>query len=1448
LASNVAGWNPSHWAAAGLVWPEHRPVRTVMVTASAAPVVPPVLPPAPPPTVPPVSASPADMDISSSSDDADDMDFDAPFLPPPPATDLHSPRGFRRIHRTGPAAALRVASHNVSALSSPAAVRSLVLHWLASDIHVVCIQETWAGRPSYTRACIPHSAMETWIRMALTDHPGLPPQPCSILWADNTATDGNAGLAVICFAGPNGSPVTASHHRPHTSGRLQLVDIAWGGHSFLLANTYWPSDFAAHRSEFLSACLSPALTDSQLPICLLGDFNWVPDSAIDRRPEPSRSTAEGDASLSLAFSQAFPSLTDVATVRHNRTKFTYMSGGVVARLDRVYMTADLLPHCCDLAVRPGVRGTHHMLVAALLPVSPLQPRGPGRRPIPAHLPYHPPAAEELKAFSDRAIGYGMSLSAADLLAWWPVMLTAYTDLGRKLAAEQHRQQRAAVGMLGDAQAAAAAAMGVVETVPAASVPAAIDMAVAAQARSRRLHAAASAQPARADYCRLIRTREQPTPLITSMVHGKPAPQPIRGIRDRAGRLLTDNAQMARAMAEHFAAISTAQPRDPLAQQAVLQALRAAVAEGQRSPRTGVCSIPPHLADRAGASVITADEVAKALAHAQWNSATGPDGVPFTMWSLSVTEAGRPRFIWAPLLARLFSAASTEQRLPPGFTDGCITPLLKPAARDPAAPASYRPITLTNTVYRLLGRVLAVRFGEALSPSIGPEQCAFLPGRRIEDAINLADLLAQVVAHRGESAAAVFCDFEKAFDKVDRGFLFACMEAMGCSAGMLAWARLLLHSTSASAVVNGVVSAPVSSDAGVRQGCCLSPLLYLFPAQALASWLRHQRTADGRAALGITVGPTVHVSAHMADDTQVFLPDASHQSAAVLTGALSTFQQASGQAVNIGKSAVLLLGHEQQPAPAALGDIPVVAHHTSLGLVRHNVPPPPRPHAVRRYPLRSQDRPDPQPIPPEHPAAATAFQARVARAESRLSEVLRLPFSVMGHGLAASAYSFSTFLYHAEFRSLPLSAQAFVRSAYRRIGRGVPAVLLPGSPSQGGFGTLPVLEHVQARHAAMAARLMSYLQPAPAPGSPQPMLDSKPTPAWPEVAAFLLREVCVDLHPNHTMLTAAYSTAADVRNGLLALPTRQIYPVPVGILRDMAVAIQALGPLTSADSTVDARALVCASQPDPAFPRAELGALYWAPRGLQADPVHPIHGPAAVRSITNLLTAPAHTRRTQLHTRFEHLVRGDSQGVNEVVGEQPVRSCLQRAWRIACANVHKEPYWRAVVFATPGAGIPSSQWCCPSCGLGPQGASPISHVFWDCPATAAPIRSLLAASLGAPVSRAALWLMQAPPGVVQPVWDLVCLMSFYAMDYGRRLLWARQHAGSLPSRQQVVQASQAAFWVGLDEFVWAHHLLPSDWAGYRVSMAPGHPFISLDLHSDVLRLVRPPGAVQAGFDH
>jgi hypothetical protein len=164
--------------------------------------------------------------------------------------------------------------------------------------------------------------------------------------------------------------------------------------------------------------------------------------------------------------------------------------------------------------------------------------------------------------------------------------------------------------------------------------------------------------------------------------------------------------------------------------------------------------------------------------------------------------------------------------------------------DPTSQENYRSITLLDTDYRALARVLARRLLPAFDATIAAEQTAFLRSRRIADNVWLLQLLPALLRVEHRAVRAVFLDFYKAYDTVDRGFLLDCLAALGVGRGFLRWVQRLHTGTGASALVSGHCSRRVPITSGVLQGCPLVPLLYLAVGQALVAWLRAQGIGIG----------------------------------------------------------------------------------------------------------------------------------------------------------------------------------------------------------------------------------------------------------------------------------------------------------------------------------------------------------------------------------------------------------------------------------------------------------------------------------------------------------------------------------------------------------------------------------------------------------------------------
>jgi hypothetical protein len=164
------------------------------------------------------------------------------------------------------------------------------------------------------------------------------------------------------------------------------------------------------------------------------------------------------------------------------------------------------------------------------------------------------------------------------------------------------------------------------------------------------------------------------------------------------------------------------------------------------------------------------------------------------------------------------------------------------------------------------------------------------------------------------------------------------------------------------------------------------------------------------------------------------------------------------------------------------------------------------------------------------------------------------------------------------------------------------------------------------------------------------------------------------------------------------------------------------------------------------------------------------------------------------------------------------------------NRYKEALLRLAVNSVPGAGgygiVFLSAYLC---GWLPPSHAAMQlrhHAFWICHVACAVCQQLnQALPPGRPCAEPNFWLVQAPPGAQQPVWDVVAPAALSAMDVGRRPMWFRHFRATTPPLldiQQCVQAgctrATSAFWLSLHSFARVCRHLPLKGVGVA------HPFL------------------------
>jgi ribonuclease HI len=151
-------------------------------------------------------------------------------------------------------------------------------------------------------------------------------------------------------------------------------------------------------------------------------------------------------------------------------------------------------------------------------------------------------------------------------------------------------------------------------------------------------------------------------------------------------------------------------------------------------------------------------------------------------------------------------------------------------KDPANIGSYRPISLTSVVCKMVERLVQgrLRFWTEKNCVLNPDQAGFRQGRSTEEAIARTAQLAMdgLNQPKMERTLLVLVDFSRAYDRVWKRGLMAKMRKQGAPACLRQWTNNFLTDRRARVLWGQARSSEKVLSDGLPQGSVISPLLWL----------------------------------------------------------------------------------------------------------------------------------------------------------------------------------------------------------------------------------------------------------------------------------------------------------------------------------------------------------------------------------------------------------------------------------------------------------------------------------------------------------------------------------------------------------------------------------------------------------------------------------------------
>ncbi|CAM2099955.1 unnamed protein product [Caretta caretta] len=204
------------------------------------------------------------------------------------------------------------------------------------------------------------------------------------------------------------------------------------------------------------------------------------------------------------------------------------------------------------------------------------------------------------------------------------------------------------------------------------------------------------------------------------------------------------------------------------------------------------------------------EFSEALHRMPTNKSPGMDGLTIEFYCVFWDVLG-------PDLVIVWAESLQSGVLPLSCRRAMLT--LFPKKGDLCNLRNWCPVSLLSMDYKVVAKAISLRLGSVLVDMVHPDQTYTVLGCSIFNNLHL----------------------EKAFDRVDHGYLLSTLQTFGFGPQFVGFLQVLYASTECLVRINWTLTKLVSFGRGVRQGCPLSSQLYALAIEPFLCLLRRRLT-------------------------------------------------------------------------------------------------------------------------------------------------------------------------------------------------------------------------------------------------------------------------------------------------------------------------------------------------------------------------------------------------------------------------------------------------------------------------------------------------------------------------------------------------------------------------------------------------------------------------------
>jgi hypothetical protein len=192
-----------------------------------------------------------------------------------------------------------------------------------------------------------------------------------------------------------------------------------------------------------------------------------------------------------------------------------------------------------------------------------------------------------------------------------------------------------------------------------------------------------------------------------------------------------------------------------------------------------------------------------------------------------------------ILHRLLTKGWEKGEIPEDWREGHLVKL--PKKGDLYQCSNYRGIMLLSVPVKVLSRIILERIKKIVDNKLRDEQVGFRQNRSCTDQIATLRITAEQSIEWNSPLYITFLDYEKAFDSLDRETLCKLLRQYGVPEKVTNLIKKTYENMTCRLIHEGQFTEPFKVKTGVRQGCFLSPFLFLLAVD----WIMRTTTEGGR---------------------------------------------------------------------------------------------------------------------------------------------------------------------------------------------------------------------------------------------------------------------------------------------------------------------------------------------------------------------------------------------------------------------------------------------------------------------------------------------------------------------------------------------------------------------------------------------------------------------------